>query len=140
MSVADENRGWAVTSSAALGGNRRCRVHTTRETIVNTAAKHVDAMFTPRVFTDASDYGVSGTIAGGTVILSGSILHLSCGMYYACWGKDKDNKEVAIRLTGPRGFHHLEASRSAHHRWDCDPYIALSTVLGASSGCRKVWS
>jgi len=48
----------------------------------------------------------------------------SCGTY-ACWGED--NKDVAVRLTGPPGSHHLEV-RSIDGT--ANPHIALATVLG----------
>ncbi|KAI9444211.1 glutamine synthetase/guanido kinase [Lactarius indigo] len=48
----------------------------------------------------------------------------SCGTY-ACWGED--NKDVAIRLTGPPGSHHLEVRTIDG---TANPHIALATVLG----------
>jgi len=48
----------------------------------------------------------------------------SCGTY-ACWGED--NREVAVRLTGPPGSHHFEV-RSIDGT--ANPHIALATVLG----------
>jgi glutamine synthetase len=48
----------------------------------------------------------------------------SCGTY-ACWGED--NKEAAVRLTGPPGSHHFEV-RSIDGT--ANPHIALATVLG----------
>ncbi|KAH9174749.1 glutamine synthetase/guanido kinase [Lactarius sanguifluus] len=48
----------------------------------------------------------------------------SCGTY-ACWGED--NNEVAIRLTGPPGSHHLEVRTIDG---TANPHIALAAVLG----------
>src|SRR6266404_2533683 len=48
----------------------------------------------------------------------------SCGTY-ACWGED--NKEVAIRLTGPPGSHHFEVRTIDG---TANPHIALATVIG----------
>jgi glutamine synthetase len=48
----------------------------------------------------------------------------SCGTY-ACWGKD--NREVAVRLTGPPGGHHFEV-RSVDGT--ANPHIAFATLLG----------
>ncbi|KAH9005913.1 glutamine synthetase/guanido kinase [Lactarius hatsudake] len=48
----------------------------------------------------------------------------SCGTY-ACWGMD--NREVAVRLTGPPGSHHFEV-RSVDGT--ANPHIALATILG----------
>jgi len=48
----------------------------------------------------------------------------SCGTY-ACWGKD--NREAAVRLTGPPGGHHFEV-RSVDGT--ANPHIAIATLLG----------
>jgi glutamine synthetase len=48
----------------------------------------------------------------------------SCGTY-ACWGED--NREVAVRLTGPPGSHHFEL-RSMDAT--ANPHVALATILG----------
>ncbi|KAI9458927.1 glutamine synthetase/guanido kinase [Lactarius psammicola] len=48
----------------------------------------------------------------------------SCGTY-ACWGED--NKDVAVRLTGPPGSHHLEVRTIDG---TANPHIALAAVLG----------
>jgi len=48
----------------------------------------------------------------------------SCGTY-ACWGKD--NRESAVRLTGPPGGHHFEV-RSVDGT--ANPHIVLATLLG----------
>ncbi len=48
----------------------------------------------------------------------------ACGTY-ACWGKD--NREAAVRLTGPPGGHHFEV-RSVDGT--ANPYIAFATLLG----------
>ncbi|KAH8998170.1 glutamine synthetase/guanido kinase [Lactarius akahatsu] len=48
----------------------------------------------------------------------------SCGTY-ACWGED--NNDVAIRLTGPPGSHHLEVRTIDG---TANPHIAIATVLG----------
>ncbi|KAF8265801.1 glutamine synthetase/guanido kinase [Lactarius quietus] len=48
----------------------------------------------------------------------------SCGTY-ACWGED--NKEAAVRLTGPPGSHHFEVRTIDG---TANPHIALAAVLG----------
>jgi glutamine synthetase len=48
----------------------------------------------------------------------------SCGTY-ACWGED--NREVAVRLTGPPGSHHLEVRTIDG---TANPHIALAALLG----------
>jgi glutamine synthetase len=48
----------------------------------------------------------------------------SCGTY-ACWGID--NREAAVRLTGPPGGHHFEV-RSVDGT--ANPHIAIATLLG----------
>ena len=48
----------------------------------------------------------------------------SCGTY-ACWGKD--NRETAVRLTGPPGGQHFEV-RSVDGT--ANPHVALATLLG----------
>jgi len=48
----------------------------------------------------------------------------SCGTY-ACWGID--NREAAVRLTGPPGSHHFEV-RTVDGT--ANPHIALATLLG----------
>ena len=48
----------------------------------------------------------------------------SCGTY-ACWGKD--NREAAVRLTGPPSGHHFEV-RSVDGT--ANPHIAFATLLG----------
>ena len=48
----------------------------------------------------------------------------SCGTY-ACWGED--NREAAVRLTGPPGFHHFEV-RTVDGT--ANPHIALAALLG----------
>jgi len=48
----------------------------------------------------------------------------SCGTY-ACWGYD--NREAAVRLTGPPGSHHFEV-RSIDGT--ANPHIALAAILG----------
>ncbi|KAF8271243.1 glutamine synthetase/guanido kinase [Lactarius quietus] len=48
----------------------------------------------------------------------------SCGTY-ACWGED--NKEAAVRLTGPPGSHHFEVRTIDG---TANPYIALAAILG----------
>jgi glutamine synthetase len=48
----------------------------------------------------------------------------SCGTY-ACWGKE--NREAAVRLTGPPGGHHFEV-RSVDGT--ANPHIAFATLLG----------
>ena len=48
----------------------------------------------------------------------------SCGTY-ACWGED--NKDVAVRLTGPPGSHHFEVRTIDG---TANPYIALASILG----------
>ncbi|KAI0257332.1 glutamine synthetase/guanido kinase [Lactifluus subvellereus] len=48
----------------------------------------------------------------------------SCGTY-ACWGED--NKDVAVRLTGPPGSHHIELRTIDG---TANPHIALATILG----------
>jgi glutamine synthetase len=48
----------------------------------------------------------------------------SCGTY-ACWGED--NREVAVRLTGPPGSHHLEVRTIDA---TANPHVALATILG----------
>lgn len=48
----------------------------------------------------------------------------SCGTY-ACWGED--NREVAVRLTGPPGSHHFEV-RSIDGT--ANPHVALAAILG----------
>jgi len=48
----------------------------------------------------------------------------SCGTY-ACWGED--NREVAVRLTGPPGSHHFELRTIDG---TANPHTALATVLG----------
>jgi glutamine synthetase len=48
----------------------------------------------------------------------------SCGTY-ACWGKD--NREAAVRLTGPPGGHHFEV-RSVDGT--ANPHIAVAALLG----------
>jgi len=44
---------------------------------------------------------------------------------YACWGRD--NREAAVRLTGPPGAHHLEVRAMDG---TANPYIAFAAVLG----------
>ncbi|KAH9958021.1 glutamine synthetase/guanido kinase [Russula dissimulans] len=48
----------------------------------------------------------------------------SCGTY-ACWGRD--NREAAVRLTGPPGAHHFEVRTMDG---TANPYIAFAAVLG----------
>lgn len=48
----------------------------------------------------------------------------ACGTY-ACWGKD--NREAAVRLTGPPGAHHFELRTIDG---TANPHIALATILG----------
>ena len=48
----------------------------------------------------------------------------SCGTY-ACWGID--NREAAVRLTGPPGGHHFEV-RSVDGT--ANPHIVIATLLG----------
>jgi glutamine synthetase len=48
----------------------------------------------------------------------------SCGTY-ACWGKD--NRESAVRLTGPPDAHHFELRTIDG---TANPHIALATILG----------
>jgi len=48
----------------------------------------------------------------------------ACGTY-VCWGKD--NREAAVRLTGPPGGHHFEV-RSVDGT--ANPHIAFATLLG----------
>lgn len=48
----------------------------------------------------------------------------ACGTY-VCWGKD--NREAAVRLTGPPGGHHFEV-RSVDGT--ANPYIAFAALLG----------
>jgi len=48
----------------------------------------------------------------------------ACGTY-ACWGKD--NREVAVRLTGPPGSHHFEVRTIDG---TANPHIAVATLLG----------
>jgi glutamine synthetase len=48
----------------------------------------------------------------------------ACGTY-ACWGKD--NREAAVRLTGPPSGHHFEV-RSVDGT--ANPHIALAALLG----------
>jgi len=48
----------------------------------------------------------------------------SCGTY-ACWGRD--NREAAVRLTGPPGAHHFEVRTMDG---TANPYIAIAAVLG----------
>src|SRR5712671_3987971 len=44
---------------------------------------------------------------------------------YACWGRD--NREAAVRLTGPPGAHHFEVRAMDG---TANPYIAFAAVLG----------
>jgi glutamine synthetase len=48
----------------------------------------------------------------------------SCGTY-ACWGID--NREAAVRLTGPPGGHHFEVRTIDA---TANPHIALASILG----------
>jgi glutamine synthetase len=48
----------------------------------------------------------------------------SCGTY-VCWGED--NKDVAVRLTGPPGSHHFELRTIDG---TANPYIVLASILG----------
>lgn len=48
----------------------------------------------------------------------------SCGTY-ACWGID--NREAAVRLTGPPGSHHFEVRTIDA---TANPHIALASILG----------
>lgn len=48
----------------------------------------------------------------------------ACGTY-ACWGKD--NRETAVRLTGPPGGHHFELRTIDG---TANPHIAITTILG----------
>jgi glutamine synthetase len=47
------------------------------------------------------------------------------GGTFACWGKD--NREAAVRLTGPPGGHHFEVRTIDG---TANPHIAIATVLG----------
>jgi glutamine synthetase len=47
------------------------------------------------------------------------------GGTYACWGKE--NREAAVRLTGPPGAHHFEVRTIDG---TANPHIAIATVLG----------
>ncbi|KAI9454372.1 glutamine synthetase/guanido kinase [Russula earlei] len=48
----------------------------------------------------------------------------SCGTY-ACWGRD--NREAAVRLTGPPGAHHFEVRTIDG---TANPHIAFATLIG----------